>query len=514
MAGSSVGVRSRPAAGRTYTIASATAPVAVRRRADDVCPGTADQAMLNTYTALGSVELTDGDYTIAAPITLAKPGHRLEGAGLGEDMGSSGGRGFGTRIEIDASFTGAAAIVVDQANRPAGKSVVRNLTIDGNDVGSVNGIDFRVYQGKLDTIDVLHMGGHGVNVFGYVAGVPSGAVDWNTYDTNMTLLHVASCGGDGLHLGTNATDVHLSTSTFHNNVGSGIHLAGGASAQGANIHCYGNATYGIHFEAAGSRTKFTNTKVEHSYLHGIYFDGTNGGGSSIQFETLGMNCNGKINAAGTGGGGGNIYSHIAFGGTGGSAGPWNGILLGNVTMGNSDIVTNLAKYGIDSLYSGSQSHSWQLSLGAMGSTLASCGVQTARINLGNSAIKAACKVTNVRGFWDWNGTTAPVPTASTGAGTSPPTPVLVGTDTSGYVTFGTGTGPSAIQQVTVTYSIARELSTNGNIQITPANAATAALGLYALASDSSTTAFKVSSSNIPAASQANTVYAFYYHVVN
>lgn len=508
----SVAVRRRPAAGRTYTIAAANAPVAIRRRADDVAPSSGAEAAINAYTALGVVELTDGDYTISAPVTLTKPGSRLEGSGLGEDMAGSGGRGFGTRLEIAGDFVGAAAIIVDQANRPAGKSVVRNLLIDGNDVGSVNGIDFRVYQGNLSTIDILHMGGHGIHVFGYVVGVPSGAVDWNTYDTNLTLLHVGSCGGDGVRFGTNSTDLHLSTSTFHNNGGSGLHIAGGASAQVSNIHSYGNALHGIHFESVGSRTKLNNVKVEHSFQHGIFFDGTTGGASGIQLNEVGLNCNGKGNQAGTGPPGGGVYSHIAFGGSGGGAGPFTGVTMDNLQFGNSDNVVNLAKYCIDMLYSGTQTHSAQWSVAQMSSTLAGAGVTTARVNYGNSAIRAQTKHTNVRGGWDWNGTVVPASAAGSAAGTTPPAPVLVGTDSAGLITFGSGTTPAAGQMVTVTYAIPMELSGGGKIQLTPINNATFDLGLVAPGAGSTTTGFAVNSRNAPAASQANTIFGFYYRV--
>ena len=96
--------------------------------------------------------------------------------------------------------------------------------------------------------------------------------------------------------------------------------------------------------------------------------------------------------------------------------------------------------------------------------------------------------------------------AGANAGTSPPAPVTSNCgDVSGSVTFGTGTTPAAGAQVVVTFSQYR--GTNYRLVLTPGNAATAALNLYATKTGSN---FTVSAANAPAASQANTVYSFDY----
>jgi hypothetical protein len=101
-----------------------------------------------------------------------------------------------------------------------------------------------------------------------------------------------------------------------------------------------------------------------------------------------------------------------------------------------------------------------------------------------------------------------VPTAAAGAnaGTSPPAPVVAATARNhrGNVTFGTGTTPAAGAQVTVTYSAAWPLAPF--VTVVAKNSATAALGLYISAN--ATGSFTVSTTNAPAASQANTVYSF------
>lgn len=497
----------KSAGGNSYVVAASNAPLAVQRRADAVCTGTADETIINAFLLLGSVQLTDGDYWVTTPILMTKPGSQLRGSGYGEDMGSEGGRGFGTLIEVHASFTGAAAIICNQTNRPAGQSVIENLSIDGNSVGTVDGIKFYSFQGRLNAIDIRYMGGNGFHILGYSGGEGGGAVAWSTYDTHMSHLHAASCGGAGMYLGVAAADLHLNDSTFNSNV-VGLKIVGGASAQISNVHCYESSLYGIHFFGGGSRTKFTNCKVEHSWKHGLFFDGSVTGTTGVQFTGGGFNCNGKINLGGTGGGGGNLWSHVSFSG----ANSHTGVIMTGVVFGNSDGVANLAKYCIDLDGSGG-THSIVATGLQMGSTIASAGVGTARVALGNASIRAASKFMSCKGYWDMVGGSAPVATYSSGAGTGPPTsPVLVGTDQSGSVTWGTGTSPAASQQVTVTFAIPQEMSGGGKVVVTPFTAATVALGMYVLAADSTTALFKVSVATAPAASQANTVYGFIYQV--
>ena len=111
----------------------------------------------------------------------------------------------------------------------------------------------------------------------------------------------------------------------------------------------------------------------------------------------------------------------------------------------------------------------------------------------------------------------PAPTAAAGAnnGTSPPAPVVAtaAIDTRGNITFGSGSSPAAGAQVVVTINAneAAELQGTPSVILTPKNTATQALGLYVSAV--STTAFTVSTTNAPTASQANTVYSFDYVLI-
>lgn len=94
------------------------------------------------------------------------------------------------------------------------------------------------------------------------------------------------------------------------------------------------------------------------------------------------------------------------------------------------------------------------------------------------------------------------------AGTSPPAPI--GTNAgnlSGSVSFGSGTSPAAGSMLDVAFTA--YAGTNYRIALTPLNAATAALGLYAVKSGGY---FTICASNAPAASQANTTYAVDYQL--
>lgn len=97
--------------------------------------------------------------------------------------------------------------------------------------------------------------------------------------------------------------------------------------------------------------------------------------------------------------------------------------------------------------------------------------------------------------------------AGANAGSSPPAPVASNCgDFGGQITFGTGTSAAAGAQVQVTFSQFR--GTAYSINVTPTNAATAALGTwYAVKGGSS---FTICCTGTPSSSQADTTYAVDY----
>ena len=110
------------------------------------------------------------------------------------------------------------------------------------------------------------------------------------------------------------------------------------------------------------------------------------------------------------------------------------------------------------------------------------------------------------------GTGAPTAAAGAQAGGSPPAPVVTATatDKRGKITFGTGSAPAAGNMVAVTFNKAYAAAPAA-IVISSGNAATASLQLCVVSI--STTGFTLATNNMPAASQANTTYVFYYDVL-
>jgi len=111
-----------------------------------------------------------------------------------------------------------------------------------------------------------------------------------------------------------------------------------------------------------------------------------------------------------------------------------------------------------------------------------------------------------------NASVPAAPTAGANAGTSPPAPVLVAgsNDTTGSITFGTGTSPALGDMVDVVFGTAYA-ATPKSIQVIATNAATGLKIPCTVAK--STTGFSIGLAVAPAASQANTVYAVDYLVI-
>ncbi len=102
--------------------------------------------------------------------------------------------------------------------------------------------------------------------------------------------------------------------------------------------------------------------------------------------------------------------------------------------------------------------------------------------------------------------------AAAGLGTTPPALVTTGVDgVHGTITFGTGTAPAAGSLITFAFPAGRPCPNTPLVFIQPLNDATAQLRLIPVSV--STTGFTVSAGVAPAASQANTVYAFSFVVI-
>lgn len=105
----------------------------------------------------------------------------------------------------------------------------------------------------------------------------------------------------------------------------------------------------------------------------------------------------------------------------------------------------------------------------------------------------------------------PSPAAQAANGTSPPPVSTTGNDQRGSISFGSGSGPTAGNQVVITFSSATGwVTTSPYVSLTPLTAATVAAQPYVAAA--SNTSFTIAFANAPAASQAAGTFALNYRI--
>jgi hypothetical protein len=153
--------------------------------------------------------------------------------------------------------------------------------ISGN--ATLSGIFFSSNGGLINNVFVWRMPYHGFNIRGALAdeGAPA---DWDCYESKLMGIESSGNGGDGVHFGPGATDMHLSGgSTIFNNQGDGIafqaevingNLNGCSATQISEIQTYDNGRFNVWFYNTGSRTQITNLKCETAAYHGICIDCT------------------------------------------------------------------------------------------------------------------------------------------------------------------------------------------------------------------------------------------------
>jgi hypothetical protein len=379
---------------------------------------TADlQALLDSVPSSGGrVVLPAGHIRTTATVQLSVENTTLEGAGRGSRVGSSQG-GLGTQIgpNDDDTFDGTDILLVQMVanTRPLHGAVLRDLQIEGNDVAGLTGIHWRSNRSRIENVGVTQCASHGIRLHGYLSPA------WDLYDSTIQAI-VSHCGGSALWFDDGATDVHVLPGTVLHDCNKGLHFTGGGSAQVTGVHTYDNTLYNFHFDAAGSRTKISNCKIEGAGQHGIMIDSTTTGYSDIQIE--------GNNLANNGDSANNTYDHIHVTGV-----SQNGITrtnIGHNSFTNKGSNTNLARYGV---------------------------------NFNNSAVQTALVVGNSFGPSSHFGTG---PLRDNGAGGS----VRVIRHNGGYVTEagGTATVANGATTVVVTHGVAATPSAQ-HVSVTPTN---------------------------------------------
>lgn len=349
--------------GATVTVASSTASVKQRRAADYECDGTADEAQINQALADvgsgGKVLLTEGRFFVSSPVLLEKHAITLEGANPGHRVGATHAVGVGTRIEAAAGLTGQ-ALKVQVATNDAPLYGVRltRFTIDGRSLaGSIDGILFRSYNALIDDITIRECTGNGIKLLGYRTEAGD-ATDWNLYDTLIRFTQIERADLDALRFDWGATDMHVEHCVLSDSGQDSLHMVNGASSvQTTSTHTYNPGRYNLHLEGTGSRSKFTNMKIEGAGQHGVFFDSTPGTGpSDVQIVGSSFHDNGDSAD--------NTYDHISCVGTAGI----NRLNIVACNFGWKNQVSNPNKprYAINAATSGAGD--WQVSACKFGAT--------------------------------------------------------------------------------------------------------------------------------------------------
>lgn len=450
------------------------------------------QAALNAAVSGSAVFFPQGVYIVSSTLTF--PGN-IAIIGCGDsDSGTI------IRVKTGTALTTPVLAAADWYNNSAtcGNPVeIRDLMIDGNSATSganAHGLVLMNYYSIVERVYITTVAGDG---FQFSAHSRNGTHISNTcVEVKISKLQVRSTGQIGIHVKDSGSPLNSCTDGFLEDciiasAGTyGIWIEMGPGWLVSGNHIYGTGADALHV------FKCYSTRVIGNYIDGF------GSGSATYLPGIGMDC---LDSRGS----------ICIGNTinfeGGTAtGPYSGITItGTGSNRTVVIVTNNLING------GSQSGSLGLVYQATGSQIGHPFVVYSSNNDIANVSSTSFVDTNTTGgdlatldhIVSTGAGNSPTAAAGANAGTSPPAPVISGTDVSGKVTFGTGTTPAAGAQAVVTFAVSY---TNPRVVITPINSASASLNLYVGVTN---TNFTVSCVNAPAASQTNSHYGFNYLVI-
>jgi hypothetical protein len=433
-----------------------------------------------------------GVYIVTA--SLLYPGNiKIIGAG---DSNS----GTVIRVKTGTALTTPVLCSADWYNNAAtsGNPVeISDIQIDGNSAtsgSSAHGLVSMNFWSSFDNLTIKNVTGAG---FLHTAQSQNGTHISNTcVEPKIRRLQIRNCSGHGISIIDNGSPLTSCTDGFINDC-----IIAGVGTRGININTaagwfvLGNHIYGTGTEAIKADQCFA-TRIIGNYIDGF------GSGSSTNIAAILMNIlDGRGSSC--------IANHIGFEG-GSATGPYYGININGNGSGNAVAIVNS-----NTVVGGGQSGSIGYLIQTVNSSLWKCyfhdndakGVSTAVTYSGDTDVQGGDLA--FLGHLGSLALNAPTAAAGANAGSSPPAPVKTNcSDVSGKITFGTGTGPAAGAQAVITFNTA--YANAPTVVLTPINSASAALNLYV---SSTTTTFTVSCVNAPSASQANTVYGFFYHVL-
>lgn len=374
---------------------------------------------------------------------------------------------------------------------------IADIGIDGNSATSgtaAHGLVAMNYWSIFERVEIFSVAGDG---FQLSAHAKNGVHITNTcVEAKISRLQVRNVGGTGIRVNDNGSPLNSCTDGFlqdciiQNTGGIGINIDMGAGWLVSGNHLYGLTSDGLDIG------KCYSTRIVNNYIEGF------GNGTTINYWGIGLtliNGRGSVCTGNT----------VNFGG--GTTGPYIGISIigsgagstvchvnNNLVVGGSysgsvgyQIKTNPSQYGSPYIIYYGQNDAQSVATTMTVDSHATGGDITALNHLTSFAINT------------------PTAAAGTNAGTTPPAPALTNcSDLDGQINWGTGTVPSLGSMVVVTF--ANPYATPPRVMLTPINDATAALR-WNVASTTTNFTYKVGVA--PAASQANTVYGFHYHVL-
>jgi hypothetical protein len=375
--------------------------------------------------------------------------------------------------------------------------VIRDIKFDGFGATSgsgAHGLVLMNYWSIVERCSFINVAGDG---FRFTAFAKNGTHITNTcVEVKLSRLQVRAVGAVGIHIYDDGTTLNSCTDGFLQdcivqNAGTyGIYIEMGPGWLIQGNHVYGTGIDAMYVKRCYATRVIANYidgygSGSATYLAGIGMDILNGRGSSCIGNHVGYE---SSSATGP-------YQSIRITGAGSAASVC--IVMGNTVNGNNG--------------SGSLGYVIQTNVSQQTTPFTVYFHDNDATNVSGysyvDSYTTGGDMTILNHITSFGST--PTATAGTNAGTSPPVPVKTTcTDLSGQITFGSGTSPAAGSMVIVSFY--KSFAHAPAVVLTPMNSSTPPLSLYAL---STTTGFIVSCVTAPAASQANTKYGFYYHVL-
>lgn len=244
---------------------------------------TDDRAAIQAALDLGGyIYFPQGDYRVGGTLYVRLDGTVLVGSGAGNRNGSSQPNSC-TRLRATTGLSGVMLLVQRSLDdRPLANIQIMDMAFDGNSAaGPIDGIIFRASQSLITNVNIWQFSGVALRIRGYASPY------WDTYDTRINNCLIGYNAVAGVLMDNNSPDLHFTNCIFLYNYDNMI-LLGGSSQQVTACHFYSGTRYNIWFNGSGSRSKFSNCKIEGAGQHQVLIDSTNGGYSDIQFTGCGF----------------------------------------------------------------------------------------------------------------------------------------------------------------------------------------------------------------------------------